>query len=69
MSPSLPSSCSPPPHAVLQLGCYKVKVMLAEPKTKRAARPDISLGLFGAVGPLQHHLQGLGLDPAGGYRA
>lgn len=47
----------------LQLGTYKVKVMLAEPKTKRA-RPELNLGLFG-MGPLGH-LQGLaGLDPTG----
>jgi hypothetical protein len=47
----------------LQLGTYKVKVMLAEPKTKRA-RQELNLGLFG-MGPLGH-LQGLaGLDPTG----
>jgi hypothetical protein len=45
-----------------QLGSYKVKVMLAEPKTKRA-RPELALGLFG-MGPVGH-LQGLGLDPTG----
>jgi hypothetical protein len=45
----------------VQLNAYKVKVMLAEPKTKRA-RPELNLGLFG-MGPLG--LQGLGLDPTG----
>lgn len=38
--------------------------MLAEPKTKRT-RPELSLGLFG-MGSLGH-LQGLGLDPTGGW--
>ncbi|KAF8057626.1 svkA [Scenedesmus sp. PABB004] len=50
------------------VGSYKVKVMLAEPKTKRQ-RPELSaaMGLFGPGGPLGH-LPPLGLDAASAMR-
>lgn len=49
-----------------QLGSYKVKVMLAEPKTKRP-RTDLAaaMGLFGPVGAVAGHLPPVGLDAAG----
>lgn len=47
----------------MQLGSYKVKVMLAEPKTKRQRPEQLVPGLFGPVGALGH-LPPLGLDAA-----
>jgi hypothetical protein len=47
----------------LQLGSYKVKVMLAEPKTKRQRPEQLVPGLFGPGGALGH-LPPLGLDAA-----
>jgi hypothetical protein len=49
-----------------QLSSYKVKVMLAEPKTKRP-RTDLAaaMGLFGPVGAVAGHLPPVGLDAAG----
>jgi hypothetical protein len=49
--------------ADLQLGSYKVKVMLAEPKTKRQRPEQLVPGLFGPGGALGH-LPPLGLDAA-----
>jgi hypothetical protein len=47
----------------MQLGSYKVKVMLAEPKTKRQRPEQLVPGLFGPGGALGH-LPPLGLDAA-----
>jgi hypothetical protein len=70
-----PACCPLSRHAYAtrcQLGPYKVKIMLAEPKTKRT-RQDLAaaMGLFGPIAALggTHGLPPLGLDAASARHA
>jgi hypothetical protein len=56
-------ACFTAVNIFLQLGTYKVKVMLAEPKTKRQRPEQLVPGLFGPGGALGHVVP-LGLDAA-----